>query len=119
VAKRQQNQRTPQGGTIEDWEKLSTVGDVRRFLRWLILQAKDEHIDRQLAAVLGQLGCYVLKALEMGGLDAGIAKREQLMVRQHGDSGALRPGSNGNGSDHPQTEEVTWDEPTRSARPLS
>lgn len=101
VAQRQQNQRTPQGGTIEDWEKLSTVGDVRRFLRWLILQAKDEHLDRQLAAVLGQLGCYVLKALEMGSLDTKIIQREQRLAGPHNDSVALRPGGNGNGSDHP------------------
>jgi hypothetical protein len=79
VAKTQKNSGTPQGGEVKEWESLKSVGDVRRFLRWVILEAKDEKIDRQLAAVLGQLGCYVLKTLEISDLAARLEALERAM----------------------------------------
>ena len=84
VAKNQRKSATPQGGDVSEWEQLGTPGDCRRFLRWVIIEAKDGRVDRQLAAVLGQLGCYVLKTLEAGDLSVRIAKLEQLLIARAG-----------------------------------
>jgi hypothetical protein len=51
----------PQGGT---WARLESPGDVRHYMRWLILQTKVDKVDVRKASVMGQLGLYLLKAME-------------------------------------------------------
>jgi hypothetical protein len=72
----QQKTTTPQGGA---WTKLESTGDVKRFLRWTILQLKAGKLDRQNAAVLGQLGCYLLKAIEGNDLAERVAALEKMI----------------------------------------
>src|SRR5438105_4014850 len=84
TAKRQEKIEAPQGRATTEWESLQTVGDVRRFLRWLILEAKDNRVDRQLAAVLGQLACYSLKTLEIAELANRLAKLEEQVRKKNG-----------------------------------
>lgn len=68
---------TPQGGRSRSWRKLSTVDDVRLFLRQLILQTKAAGpLDTKKAAVLGQLALYLLKTIEVGELEERILRLE-------------------------------------------
>lgn len=53
---------TPQG--VGQWKTLETPADVKRFLRWCILSVRDQSLDAKTAATLGQLGCYLLNAIE-------------------------------------------------------
>ena len=69
---------TPPGG---QWSRLATPGDVRRYLRWLILQTKADKIDTRKAGVMGQLGLYLLKTLEVSDLAARLAELEQQLER--------------------------------------
>ena len=90
MAKRQAKQSAPPGGITapqrdcSEWEALANVGDVRRFLRWTILEVKDGSLDRQTGAVLGQLGCYALKALEASELGARLARLEEIITKRTG-----------------------------------
>ncbi len=69
----------PLGAIRPRWTKLASVGDVKRFLRWTILQLKANKLDRQNAAVLGQLGCYLLKAIEGNELAERVAALEKMI----------------------------------------
>jgi hypothetical protein len=64
----------PQG--VKEWDALNTAGDVKRFLRWLVLSMRNHTLDRHDAAVLGQLGCYLLKAIETSDLETRVAALE-------------------------------------------
>jgi hypothetical protein len=77
MASSQQKNATPPGGG--SWSKLETPGDVRRFLRWLILQTKTDKIDTRKAGVMGQLGLYLLKTLEVSDLEARLAELERRL----------------------------------------
>lgn len=67
---------TPPGG---QWSRLATPGDVRRYLRWLILQTKADKMDTRKAGVMGQLGLYLLKTLEVSTLEDRLADLEQRL----------------------------------------
>src|SRR5215210_7416920 len=66
----------PRGG---HWQKLETSGDVRRFLRWLILETKADKIDTRKAGVMGQLGIYLLKSIEVAVLAAQVEALEHRL----------------------------------------
>jgi hypothetical protein len=61
---------TPRGG---NWRKLETIGDVRRFLRILILETKADKMDVKKANALGQLALILMKALEASTLETDLA----------------------------------------------
>jgi hypothetical protein len=50
---------------------------VRRYLRWLILQTKADKIDTRKAGVMGQLGLYLLKSMEVADLETRLSKIER------------------------------------------
>lgn len=81
----QQKKDTPPGGR---WTQLETPGDVRRFLRWLILQTKADKVEVRKAGVLGQLALYLLKSLEVSDLSDRMAKIEAALeaTEEHGDT---------------------------------
>ena len=76
---------SPQGGRSRGWQKLKTAGDVQRFLRFLILETKAGRIDVKKAAVLGQLGCYILRAVEVADLEERILRLEADQQNTPGD----------------------------------
>ena len=78
------NSDTPQGGRSRSWRKLETAGDVQRFLRYLILETKSGRIDVKKSAVLGQLACYMLRAVEVADLESRIADLEANDQNQTG-----------------------------------
>lgn len=73
---------TPQG--VSQWKQLETVGDVKRFLRWCILSVRDQSLGPRTAATLGQLGCYVLNAIEIADFEQRLAALERA-VQQRSD----------------------------------
>jgi hypothetical protein len=58
------------------WKDLESVGDCKRYFRWLILALKDGKLDRQTASIMGQLGTYLLRAIEGADLEARIERLE-------------------------------------------
>jgi hypothetical protein len=77
MASQQHKNGTPRGGG--NWSKLATPGDVQRYLRWLILQTKADKMDTRKASVMGQLGLYLLKTLEVSDLAAQVAEMEKRL----------------------------------------
>jgi len=61
---------------VSDWQALDTAGDIRRFLKWCILSVRDQSLETRDAIVLGQLGTYLLKALETSSLEERISALE-------------------------------------------
>lgn len=80
----QKKKGTPPGGS---WTKLETPGDVRRFLRWLILSTKNGKTDAKKAGVLGQLAIYMLKAMEDSTLEQRIRDIERLLDEEQHEAG--------------------------------
>lgn len=65
---------------VGQWKALENVGDVKRFLRWVILSVRSQTMDAKTAGVLGQLGCYLLRAIEGNDLE----KRMEALERMAG-----------------------------------
>lgn len=53
---------TPRG--VSEWQRLETVGDVKRFLRWCTLSMREQTLDTRNAAVLAFLGMSLLRAIK-------------------------------------------------------
>ena len=92
---RRQKLGTPQG--VGQWKALETAADVRRFLRWCILSVRDQSLDPRTAAIFGQLGCYLLKALEGSDFEKRLGDIERMVEQQAagngGNNGTARPGA--------------------------
>ena len=54
---------------VKEWQNLDSAGDVKRLLRWLILSIRNQTIDPKVAAVMGQLGAFLLKTVETTDLE--------------------------------------------------
>lgn len=66
-------------GGVKDWQALATVGDTKRFLRWVILSARNQSMSTSQAAVFGQLALAMLKACEVADLEARMDKIERAL----------------------------------------
>lgn len=64
---------------VKDWQALNSAGDVKRLLRWLILSIRNRTLDPKVAAIMGQLGAFMLKAVETTDLDARLAVIEKAL----------------------------------------
>ena len=83
TAKTQKKSAAPQGGISEnEWSRLETVGDVKRLLRWIILETKSGKMETKTAATLGQISCYLLRTMEVDDLSPRIARLEKLLAGQ-------------------------------------
>jgi hypothetical protein len=72
---------------VKEWQNLASAGDVRRFLRWLILSMRDHTLDAKDAAVMGQLGSYLLKTLEASDFEDRIERIERALHAAEGGDG--------------------------------
>lgn len=63
------------------WKKLDTAGDVKRFLRQIILQAYADKMPAKKAHILGQLGLFMLKAIEVADLEGQLLQLEEHRAR--------------------------------------
>jgi hypothetical protein len=70
---------------VQEWQNLATAGDVRRYLRWIILSMRDHTLDAKDAAVMAQVGSYLLKAVEASDFDDRIATLERTLTEHHAD----------------------------------
>ena len=58
------------------WKNLETAGDCKRFFRWLILATKNGKLDLRTASILGQIGTYLLRAIEGSDLEQRLVSIE-------------------------------------------
>jgi hypothetical protein len=82
VAIKRQNLEAPKG--IGEWTNLDTVGDVKRFLRWLVLSTGGDKMESKKSSVLGQLSLYLLKTMEVSDMEARLNEMEQRLDRTQG-----------------------------------
>jgi hypothetical protein len=54
---------------VGQWKKLETAGDVKRFLAWCIHSIRDQTLEPKTAAVLAQIGAFLLKTVETTDLE--------------------------------------------------
>ena len=57
-------------------QALGSAGDVKRFLAWCIHSGREQSLDPKTAAIMGQLGSFLLKAVEMSDLEQRLADIE-------------------------------------------
>lgn len=74
MAKNNVDMSTPRGAG--DWEALDTAGDVKRFLRFLILEVKRGRVSIKKANCMGQLANNILHAIEVADIETRIAALE-------------------------------------------
>jgi hypothetical protein len=69
-------------GGVKAWQALATVGDTKRFLRWVILSARNQSMSTGQAAVFGQLALAMLKTIEVSDFEQRLCILEQALERQ-------------------------------------
>jgi hypothetical protein len=73
---------------VGQWKALETAGDVKRFLAWCIHSVREQSLDPKTAAILGQLGSFLLKAVETSDFERRLADIEaRLTASEHHESG--------------------------------
>lgn len=65
---------SPQG--VGGWKALETSGDVKRLLGWIVHSVRNQTLDVKTAATLGQIGCYLIRAIEGSDLERRIEALE-------------------------------------------
>jgi len=65
-------------GGVTTWQALATTGDTKRFLRWVILSARNQTMSTKDAAIFGQLALAMLKACETSDFE----KRLEALEKQ-------------------------------------
>lgn len=64
--------------SVHDWIALSSVGDVKRLLRWVIVAVVADHVDQKKGAVLGQLSNDLLHTLHQEHEETTAKRLDQL-----------------------------------------
>ena len=67
---------------VSEWSSLTSVGDIRRFLRWVIVAVADDHIDSRKGAILRQLANSLLGAMREereASVEAYLSQLESLL----------------------------------------
>jgi hypothetical protein len=68
----------PQG--VQEWHALENTGDVKRLLAWCVHSVRNQTLDVRTAATLGQLACYLLRAIEGSDMEARLAVLEKEIL---------------------------------------
>jgi hypothetical protein len=76
----QEKKSAPRGVWV--WRKLETVGDVKRFLRWVILALKDKKISPTEANAFTQAGIALIRAAEKE-LEPKVKELEEMVLALH------------------------------------
>ena len=63
---------------VGEWRDLATPADVKRLFKWLILSIRGQTIPPQTAAIMAQIGAYLLKGIET----ADLAERLTALERK-------------------------------------
>ena len=64
---------------IAHWQPLETPGDVKRFLRWVILSVRSQTLDTKVAGVYSQLAMALLKACQESDFEARLRTLEEAL----------------------------------------
>jgi hypothetical protein len=64
---------------VKGWQALDSAGDVKRFLRWVILSLRKQALSRADAAVFSQLALALLKAMQDSDLEHRIRDLERAI----------------------------------------
>lgn len=64
---------------VGQWKQLESAGDVKRFLAWCIHSVRDQSLDAKTAAIMGQLGSFLLKAVEVSEIETRMHKIERSL----------------------------------------
>jgi hypothetical protein len=76
---------------VQEWRNLESPGDVRRFLKWCIHSIRNQTLEPKTAAIMAQIGSYLLKAVETESLDERVAALEaqaRALTEQQGNGAA-------------------------------
>jgi len=69
---------------VGQWKKLDSAGDVKRLLAWCIHSIRDQTIEPKTAAIIAQIGAFLLKATQDHDFEERLtALEEALHVSQH------------------------------------
>jgi hypothetical protein len=65
---------------VEGWEALTTVADVRRFLRWVVLSMRDTTLEPNHASIFAQIGGVLLKTVQASEFEKRLDDIEQRLT---------------------------------------
>jgi hypothetical protein len=64
---------------VADWRELATVGDVRRFLKWVIHSMKNQTLEPNQASIFAQIGGVLLKTVQASDFEDRLARIEHAL----------------------------------------
>lgn len=64
---------------VNQWKKLETAGDIKRLMAWCIHSIRDQTIDPRTAAIMAQIGAFMLKAVEVADFEQRLSAIEQAL----------------------------------------
>ena len=67
---------------VSQWKNLESAGDVKRLLAWCIHSVREQSLSPHTAAIMGQLGSYLLKAVETSDLETRLEQLEHTLKLQ-------------------------------------
>jgi len=65
---------------VKEWERLDSLADVRRFLRWVVHSFRNRSLERQDAAVFSQLALALIKTLQDVDLERRLVAIETVLA---------------------------------------
>jgi hypothetical protein len=68
---------------VSQWQRLETPGDVKRFLRWVILSVRSQTLDTKVAGVYSQLAMALLKATQDSDFEERLTALEDALRATH------------------------------------
>jgi len=64
---------------VNQWKKLESAGDVKRFLAWCIHSIRDQTLEPKTAAIMAQIGVFMLKAVEVADFEQRLQDVERAV----------------------------------------
>lgn len=71
---------------VAEWKALDTAGDIKRFLRWIALSAREQQMPVDMGNMLCRVGEVMLKAIDTSDLEAALSRLEQryeVLAQEH------------------------------------
>jgi hypothetical protein len=64
---------------VSEWETLETVGDAKRFLKWVIHSMRNQTLEPGQASIFAQIGGVLLKTVQASDFEARLERIEQAL----------------------------------------
>jgi hypothetical protein len=65
---------------VAEWAELASVGDVRRFLKWVIHSMKNQSLEPNQASIFAQIGGVMLKTVQASEFEKRLDDIEQRLT---------------------------------------